>query len=120
LLPVLKEWLQGLAKEFAAGRVKLFLDAWMHLTSDPFILAIVQGVAIEFDCPHTFLPTLSRRQVTLNDAESLIIDNEVQKLLKKQVVSLCEHEPGEVLSPVFTRPKKDGSFRMILKSKEDE
>lgn len=118
LLPLLKEWLHKLAKDFAAGRVKLFVDAWKRLTSDPFILAIVQGVAIEFDCPYECLPTLSKRQAALNDAESGIIDAEVHKLLLKGVISRCTHEHGEVISPVFTRPKKDGTFRMILNLKK--
>ena len=53
----------------------------------------------------------------MNQSESTVIDYEVQKLLLKRVISQCEHDAGEVISPVFTRPKKDGSYRMILNLK---
>lgn len=53
----------------------------------------------------------------LNAQDSQIVDAEITNLLKKKVISPCTHAPGEVLSPVFTRKKKDGSNRMILNLK---
>ena len=49
--------------------------------------------------------------------DSLIIDEEIQKLLDKGVIVPCRHEIGEYLSPIFVTEKKDGSFRMILNLK---
>ena len=46
-----------------------------------------------------------------------IIDAEIVKLSRKRVISKCEHSPDLYLSPVFTRPKKDGMNRMILNLK---
>jgi len=37
-----------------------------------------------------------------------IIDLEIEKLLTKNVVAYSKHEPGESISGIFTRPKKDG------------
>ena len=38
----------------------------------------------------------------------------VQKLLNKDVIEIANHETGQVISNIFTRPKKDGGYRMIL------
>lgn len=46
-----------------------------------------------------------------------IIDAEIVKLSQKKVISKCEPSPGQYLSTVFTRPKKDGTNRMILNLK---
>jgi len=46
-----------------------------------------------------------------------IIDLEIEKLLSKKVVAYSKHEPGGFISGIFTRPKKDGSKRMILNLK---
>lgn len=53
----------------------------------------------------------------MSKRESDVIRSEVQKLLSKQVISHCDYVPGKVISPVFTRQKKDGSHRMILNLK---
>lgn len=87
------------------------------ITSDPAIMSLVTGAMIEFDCAVESLPGLSRSQSNLNQSESTVIDCEVEKLLSKPVISQREHETGEVISPVFTGPKKDGSYRMILNLK---
>ena len=45
------------------------------------------------------------------------IDLEMQKLLAKGVITKCEHETGEYISPIFIRQKPDGSCRLILNLK---
>ena len=47
-----------------------------------------------------------------------IIDNEIQKQLKKKVIVKCDHEEGETISPTFLKEKPDGSFRFILNLKK--
>ena len=47
-----------------------------------------------------------------------IIDLEVKKLLDKGVILQAEPERRQFVSSVFTRPKKDGSKRMILNLKK--
>ena len=56
-------------------------------------------------------------QPKLSDFQSVSINLEIAQLLQKGVIQPCYHEAGEFISPVFTRPKKDGSFRMILNLK---
>ena len=45
------------------------------------------------------------------------MDQEIYTLLQKGVIEEANHSTGEFLSNVFLRPKKDGSFRMILNLK---
>ena len=46
-----------------------------------------------------------------------IINTEIKKLLQKDVIIAIGHEKGEFISPIFIRPKKDGSFQLILNLK---
>ena len=45
------------------------------------------------------------------------IDKEVHKLLRKGVITTCDREQGEYFSSLFTREKKDGTYRTILNLK---
>ena len=67
---------------------------------------------IEFNSAFESSPALSQLQAHMNPRQNTFTDWEVQKLLSKQVTSLCEHDTGEVISPILTRPKKDGWYRM--------
>jgi hypothetical protein len=64
------------------------------------------------------LPSLSNYSKLTDPFECEVVEKEIETLLKKGVISECLHEPGEVISPVFTRAKKDGSHRMILNLKK--
>ena len=43
-----------------------------------------------------------------------VINSEIAKLLNKRVIVECEDCPGQFISNIFVREKKDGNFRMIL------
>ena len=46
-------------------------------------------------------------------AEQIAIDEEVRSLLSKNVIERSQPETGEVISPIFLRPKKEsGKFRV--------
>ena len=99
-----------------------FYAVWETLTSDPEILQLVRGAHLEFD--DTEFPSSSSPQPHLNKSEMAITDAEIVKLSRKRkrkerkkVISKCEHSLDQYLSPVFTRPKKDGTNRMILNLK---
>jgi len=46
-----------------------------------------------------------------------VIGTEIEKRLHKGVIVATGHEKGDFISPIFIRPKKDGSFRLILNLK---
>ena len=116
-LPSFIDYLHYQAENFSAGRLLSYSTMWRQLTNDAEIINMVRGTRIEFDCSEEILPQFSRQQPCLSPAECKIIDAEVEKLQGKKVISLCNHCQGEVLSSVFTRRKKDDSFRMILNLK---
>ena len=46
-----------------------------------------------------------------------LIQEEVNKLLKKAVAAECEHKPVEYISSIFLREKTDGTQRLIVNLK---
>ena len=98
---------------FIGGQLKLFYDQWKTFTSDIQVLQYVTGHKLEFieDPPLQMNPPY---QFNLAPSESEAVDLEISRLLEKNVIILSEHEYGEYISSIFTRPKKDGGHRMIL------
>ena len=43
---------------------------------------------------------------------------ELARLLEKGVIAVSHDEPGQIISPIFVRPKPDGGFRLILNLKK--
>jgi hypothetical protein len=85
------------------------------LTSDPDILETVSGQRIEFNQNPVQLNLPVQPNYSCQQGQ--FIDSEIQSLLKKGVILESTHEPNEYISPIFLRPKKDGSHRMILNLK---
>ena len=73
---------------------------------------------IEFDTVPGSFVNATRPHSSFTDAEQSIIDNEVEKFLQKGIIRLSSFEEGQVISPIFTRPKKDGSHRVIFNLKK--
>ena len=97
------------ASLFQGGRLEKFVDSWEKLTSDPEILQIFKGLCLESDCPATEIAQVSASQACLHEAERSVIDMEIQKLYNKGVISKCTPQAHQFVSPVFVRPKKDGT-----------
>ena len=101
-------------KRFKAGQVKFHLPFWKKLTSDRNILSLVAGVHIELvDEDNCSLPP-EREPYRVEERQAIRIQTEIEKMVKKGIVRECSRETGQVISPIFTRPKKDGGLRIIL------
>lgn len=50
--------------------------------------------------------------------ESVNVKAQISKFLEKGIIVKSSHEEGEFISNIFLRPKKDGSFYMILNLKD--
>ena len=112
ILPSLLEYFQGRTRTFKAGSLAAYCHIWHESTSDPEILETVTGQRIELDkVPMQGKPLM---QTKLSDIQTETVDLEIAQLLKKGVIQPSKHEAGEFISTIFTRPKKDGSHRMIL------
>ena len=93
------------------------LYIWEKITSDPFILDAATHCHIEFDFHPELHFSATRPHSSFTEIEQAIIDNEIEKFLQKGIIRLCSFEYGQVISPIFTRPKKDGSHRVIFNLK---
>ena len=101
---------------FEAGRLKYFAENWKKITSDDVVLDIVQNCHLQLKegtnpintkVPYSFF----------NAREEQIIQGEIKKLLKMEVLIEVEHCSDEFLSPIFVVPKKNDEYRMILNLK---
>ena len=52
-----------------------------------------------------------------SEEDESAVDLEIKTLLAKGVITKCEHETDEYISPIFIRQKLDGSCRLILNLK---
>ena len=97
------------------GNLRFHLDTWRLYTSDPWILQTVSGYQIDFDsCPvQQHIP----REIPFSDNEKMLVDIEIQTLLKKGAIVPSFHEEGQFISTIFIVPKPNGKFRPVINLK---
>lgn len=94
------------------GRLKFFQKNWLDYTSDRLILEAVSGYRLDFlTLPEkqSFVPAPYK----LKPLEMHSVDIEIANLFSKKVIEKTNNTEG-FFSNIFTRPKKDGSYRVIL------
>ncbi|CAB4018710.1 Hypothetical predicted protein, partial [Paramuricea clavata] len=114
-IPILKDYLKQLCASSKAGRISIHFSAWISITSDKEILSDTQGMTIELSempAQHPFV------QTKFNSAETEIIETEINKMLGKEIIEQVERTKDEIISNIFTRPKKDGTHRVIIYLKD--
>ncbi len=100
---------------FQGGKIGNWISNWEILTRENWVLETVLGNKIDFD---DNIENISRLpQMLFSKIERHNVDVEIEKLLSQNIVVECKHCQGEFISPIFLRPKKDGSFRLILNLK---
>ena len=52
-----------------------------------------------------------------SDQEKVIIDAQVAEFLSKGILSYSESQDDQIISPIFLRPKPDGTYRVIFNLK---
>ena len=114
-LPHLIEFFRLEVSSFKAGRIAQYLDTWENITTDLEILTSVSGEMIPFTS--TPVQNTIPFQPEWKGLKNQFIDSEILSLLTEGVITQSTHEPGEFISPIFLREKRDGSFRMILNLK---
>lgn len=99
-------------ENFKAGSIASHLTHWKQITADPWILDTVKGLKISFvnEVTQRFEP----RPFRFDDEERNAIDIQLQKFLKKEIIVPTTWEQGQFVSNIFSRPKPDGSVRIIL------
>ena len=114
--PAYISYLTDKVKSFKAGCIADKIMVWSSLTTDTEILSTVSGLPLEFESRPDQQFYANKQNFT--SEESKFIDTEIYSLLQKNVIEESLHEPGEFISPIFLRPKSDGSFRLILNLKK--
>ena len=95
-----------------AGQIKNHVKQWKEVSTDSWLISTIQGVEIPFleepvqvSEPHPY---------KLSKEECTFVNKELGRMLDKGIVEKTEPSHGQVISNIFLRPKKDGSYRMIL------
>jgi len=101
-----------------AGRLRYYVNEWKKLTTDPFILDLVQGAHIKFSEGAQLGQLKEIRPYNMSDVEVKIVDEEINRLLDKGVIKKIVKGEERFLSNVFIRQKKNGKYRLILNLKE--
>lgn len=57
------------------------------------------------------------REISFSTQEQYIFEKKIEKLLHKGVIEETTHCVGEYISTISIRPKKDGTYRLILNLK---
>ena len=63
-------------------------------------------------------PLLDKKEINFHPVIKSAIKKEIQVLLDKEVIEQTSFTEGQVVSNVFVRDKKDGTFRVILNLRE--
>ena len=96
-----------------AGRLRHFLSNWLAITSDNYILDMVQHAHIKFNADCVLEQNIIK-PYKMSLAERKVVDSEINKLVTKGVLVKIAENEAKYLSNVFIRPKKDGTHRLIL------
>ena len=97
---------------FQGGQIRHKVYAWKSITNDPWIIDVVKGLKIPFiQTPCQFVEP---RPYRLSDVECAAASLEIQKLIELDVLEYAQDSVDQIISNIFLRDKKDGSYRMIL------
>ena len=112
-LPSLYIKLREKSLKFRAGKVAYYSNIWPIITKDKEVLETVKsGLKIEFeDKP---VQTNLNLEYKFSEENSIKINNQIQDMLKEEVISFSNKGKDDFYSPIFFRDKKDGSVRIIL------
>ena len=110
------DYLHQMVRIFSAGQLKDHVGSWESLTNDQVILDAIKHYHIEFEA-NTPVQPHPPKQIHFSPGEREIISDEISTLLRKGALEPTEYVEGDVFSTIFVRPKKDGSYRMILNLK---
>ena len=98
-------------ENFRGGKINLFTDVWKKKFNNDWLINQVLGVRVNLT---EKINLKDKREINFSDSEKDVVRDEVLKLVKKSVIKVVNDIPGQVVSNVFLRKKKDGTYRMIL------
>ena len=92
------------ANSYYAGNISNYYEHWRSITSDNYILSIVQnGLLLSFDKDQ---PSKAPFEFPRIRAETDVLETEVEKLLKKGMITPTIIQSDDYFSNLLTRQKK--------------
>ena len=109
-------FIKNFKKNFIAGKAGKNFENWKRVTGDNFVLDQILGVHVRVDpkCVVSSEP----RPLSVPPREKILINDEIKRFSKLQIIEETCDEPGQYISPIFLRMKKNGDVRIILNLKE--
>ena len=109
------ETLRAEVEKFKGGNITNCFEKWANITQDQFVLNIVKfGLTMEFAkipvCQ--FVPPLN-----FSLMEKLLMQKFPNLSVKVYIILNTTRKPNNYVSSIFTKTKKDGSYRMTLNLK---
>ena len=98
------------------GRVKHFAKNWKKLTKDPAVLNIVHGYQIPF-IDHSYQTFLQVGGKIIPEEKELV-EEERNQILGKGIITKVDPPPDQLLSNIFTVPKKNGGNKPVINLKK--
>ena len=103
--------------DFSQGGVEKKVQNWQTLTSDPRILDLVRGVKLDFMEP----PQQDKipHEIKFSAEESILVQQELDRFVNMGILAESTIQPGDFVSNLFTRPKKEpGKLRILANLKQ--
>lgn len=100
------------------GRLSHFIQRWMMITQDPWVLQTIPGHHIELMSPPVqhFLPGMPH----LSPSQERVLNQEMEALLSKEAIHQVQSQAPlneGFISSMFIVPKKDGGNRPVINLK---
>ena len=111
--PILKSLFQNIKTNGVfAGRLQHYIRNWKKITNDPSILGIVKGWEINFK--ETPFQRRKPQRINMNAEEKSLVSSEINGMLEKGAIQRVYPCEQQMLSNIFLKEKKNGSFRPII------
>lgn len=103
------------ANSYCAGNIRNYYENWRSINSDKYILGIIENsLLLSFDKDQ---PSKAPFEFSRTKTETDVLEIEVEKILKKGVISPTKIPSDDHFSDIFTRQKKYDSCTIILNVK---
>ena len=112
---VLNDTLVNTPDNFVGGKIQHFYENWSRLTSDKWILNVICGYNIEFE--NTPIQNKESKELVFNSDETNMVQREIENIWQKDIIHSVTNVRNQYISNIFARPKKDGTYRVILNLK---
>ena len=109
-------FIKNFKKNFIAGKAGKNFENWKSVTKESFVLNQILGVHINVD--PDCLVSSEPRPLSVPPREKILINNEIIRFSKLKIIEETCDEPGQFISPIFPRMKKNGDVRIILNLKD--